>query len=84
MRKSGLPKRFPKGSKYVLEADGDYVRRYVECPDGRKVRLPKRKQIACHANLQDISIIPASDAQDKSIGDVALPHLLKTSFTNSH
>jgi hypothetical protein len=48
-----LPKRFPVGSKYVLESCGPFVRRYVEFPDGRKVPLPKRKVLPCtHASTQ--------------------------------
>jgi hypothetical protein len=51
-----LPKRFPVGSKYVLESCGPLVRRYVEFPDGRKVPLPKRKALPCaHARLRPSS-----------------------------
>jgi hypothetical protein len=42
-----LRKRFPVGSKYVVESCGPFVRRYVEFPDGRKVPLPKRKALLC-------------------------------------
>lgn len=35
--------RVPVGTKYVLEACGPFVRRYVEFPDGRKLALRKRK-----------------------------------------
>jgi hypothetical protein len=42
-----LPKRFPVGSKYVVESCGPVVRRYVECPDGRKFTLLKRKALPC-------------------------------------
>lgn len=39
-RLSRLPSRFPVGTKFVVEGrDGD-VKRYIEFPDGTKVRLP--------------------------------------------
>jgi hypothetical protein len=37
-----LPKRFPVGSKYVVESHGPVVSRYVEFPNGHKVMLAKR------------------------------------------
>ena len=52
--------RAPIGTKYVLEACGPYVRRYVEFPDGRKVTLPKRKAASCECSKYlEVSIIPA-------------------------
>jgi hypothetical protein len=42
-----LPKRFPVGTKYVVESRGSVVRRYVEFPDGRKITLPTRQAVAC-------------------------------------
>jgi hypothetical protein len=54
-----LPVRFPDGAKYVLEADGGMVRRYVEFPDGRRVTLASRKAMTCCAELHDVSIVPA-------------------------
>ena len=42
-----LPKRFPIGTKYVVESRGSVVRRYVEFPDGRKITLPTRQAVAC-------------------------------------
>ena len=38
-----LPKKYPDGTKYVVEAHGSFVRRYVEFPDGRKIHLSDRK-----------------------------------------
>ncbi len=59
MTKSGrLPTRFPEGAKYVLEAKGDRVRRYVEFPNGQKVRLRTRKAMTCCAGSTDTSIVP--------------------------
>jgi hypothetical protein len=56
---SRLPTRFPVGTKYVVEGRGLFVRRYVEFPNGRKVRLETRKASACTcAELQQISIAP--------------------------
>ena len=40
-RTSQLPDRFPVGSKYVLEAQGAFVTRYVEFPDGRRVETSR-------------------------------------------
>ena len=51
--------RAPIGTKYVIEACGRYVRRYVEFPSGRRVQLPKRKALSCTcAELQRIGIVP--------------------------
>ena len=38
-----LPRYFPDGSKYVVEACGAFVRRYVELPNGQKINLRPRK-----------------------------------------
>lgn len=42
---SGLPSRFPVGTKFVIEGrpggKGRVFRRYLEFPDGTRVRLPK-------------------------------------------
>jgi hypothetical protein len=54
-----LPVCFPVGSKYVLEACGPFVRRYVEFPNGRRVKLAKRKALPCGClEWQQISIVP--------------------------
>jgi hypothetical protein len=47
MRLTDLPKRFPAGTKYVLEARGPLVRRFVEFPDGHKLELDPRKALTC-------------------------------------
>jgi hypothetical protein len=58
-RSARLPARFPVGSKYVLEAGGTFVERYVEFPNGRKVRLSRRKALPCECwELQQVSIVP--------------------------
>jgi hypothetical protein len=46
-RATRLPKRIPVGTKYVLEAQGPLVRRYVEFPDGRRLELDPRKAQTC-------------------------------------
>jgi len=46
-----LPKRFPVGTKYVVESRGPVVRRYVKFPDGHKVILAKRKALLCNAGI---------------------------------
>ncbi len=38
-----LPERFPVGTKYVIEGrPGQVPTRFIEFPDGTKLRLPKR------------------------------------------
>ncbi len=39
---------FPSNTKYVLEASGSLVRRYIEFADGRKVELSPRKALTCN------------------------------------
>lgn len=41
-----MPIRFPVGTKYVLEGYGQFIRRYVEFPNGRRVKLKMRKGFA--------------------------------------
>jgi hypothetical protein len=53
---SHLSKRFPVGTKYVLEKRGPLVRRYVELPDGRRFQLSTRKALTC--TCADTSIAP--------------------------
>ncbi len=55
-RPSGLPKRFPAGSKYVVESHGGFVRRFVELPGGRKLKLASRKAQTC--DCMDTSLVP--------------------------
>jgi hypothetical protein len=39
-RISGLPSRFPVGTRYVIEGRGGHVHlRYLEFPDGRQIEL---------------------------------------------
>ena len=37
-----LPKRFPVGTKFVIEGKGKVYSRYLEFPDGTCVSLPAR------------------------------------------
>ena len=55
-----LPKRLPEGTKYVVESAGQFVRRFVELPNGRKIPLSTRKAQPCAR----IGIVPeqAADA----------------------
>jgi hypothetical protein len=54
-----LPTQFPVGSKYILESRGSFVQRWVEFPNGRTVRLSRRKMLPCERwELQQISIAP--------------------------
>lgn len=54
---SRLPARIPDGTKYVLESEGAIVRRFLEFPSGRKVRLTNRKAITCSCAKQRTSIV---------------------------
>ena len=57
MRRSPrLPKRFPVGTKYILESYGGFVRRYIEYPSGGRIELETRKALSC--GCFDSSIVP--------------------------
>ena len=61
MRRSPrLPKRFPVGTKYILESCGGFVRRYIEYPSGRRIELETRKALSC--GCFDSSIVPERGA----------------------
>ena len=64
-RLTRLPARFPANTKYVLEARGPYVRRYIEYPDGHKVELSPRKAATCHCAEQTLvpAMSPAADTK---------------------
>jgi hypothetical protein len=49
---SRLPKHLPAGTKYVLEARGPWVRRFVEWPDGHRLELDPRKSLRCRCLAQ--------------------------------
>jgi hypothetical protein len=60
MRHSDGLTRARVGTKYVVEAHGSFVWRYVEFPDGRTMALARRKAAACTClDHRSISIIPA-------------------------
>lgn len=63
-RKSNrLPKRFPVGSKYVVEGYGSFVGRFVELPNGFKINLATRKASVCgYAATQEANIVPTSSS----------------------
>jgi len=55
-RVNRLPERFPENTKYVLEARGSSVRRYIEFPDGRRTELASRKALTCRCQaLRDLT-----------------------------
>ena len=56
-----LPKRLPEGTKYVVESAGQFVRRFVELPNGRKIPLSTRKAQPCACG-ERISIVPEQTA----------------------
>jgi hypothetical protein len=47
-----MPEQFPENTKYVLEARGPVVRRYLEFPDGRKMELEPRRVSTCRCHAQ--------------------------------
>jgi hypothetical protein len=56
---SRTPRRYPVGTKYVLEARGPFVRRYVEFPNGRRIKLATRKALSCtYAEREKTTIVP--------------------------
>jgi hypothetical protein len=57
-KSSRLPAHIPDGTKYILEREGAIVRRFVEFPSGRKVRLTNRKAMTCSCAEQQTSIVP--------------------------
>jgi len=69
-RPARLPAHFPVGTKYVLEAHGPLVLRYVELPSGLRIQLASRRASTCVcAERQQIGIVPdpsAIAAQSKS------------------
>jgi hypothetical protein len=46
-RLTRLANRFPDNTKYVLEAHGPLVHRYIEFPDERRLELEPRKALTC-------------------------------------
>jgi hypothetical protein len=69
---SRLPRRFPEGTKYVVESDGPLVRRFVELPNGKKMILPSRKAISCGCGDR-VSIVPEqeiTEAESVKVGSV--------------
>jgi len=57
-RSSHLPMRFPLGSKYVVEARGLVIARYLEFPDGRRINLPMRKLLPRGCGGNETSVVP--------------------------
>ncbi len=54
-----IPKRFPAGTKYVLEGCGPFVRRYIEFPNGRRIKLATRMALSCTcAKREQTTIVP--------------------------
>ena len=63
-RLNRLPARFPADTRYVLEAHGAVVRRFIEYPDGLKVELKPRKALTCLC--ADSALVPPLDAGDRA------------------
>ena len=62
-----LPKSFPDGTTYVVEARGAMIRRYVVFPNGRKVNLRSRKPVRCDYRDANVSIVPERSALDAPV-----------------
>ena len=65
-RPARLPTHFPVGTKYVLEVRGRLVRRHVELPNGRRIRLEPRRASAC-VIVPDPSAIAAPSKPQRAI-----------------
>jgi hypothetical protein len=65
--KTRLPKHLPEGTKYVVESCGEFVRRFIELPNGKKIPLPNRKAQTC-GHAERVSIVPEQsvDAEIKA------------------
>lgn len=62
---SYLKRRFPVGTKYVIESCGPFVRRHIELPSGERIRLSPRKALMCACAEQRTGIMPEQlDALD--------------------
>ena len=59
-----LPARLPVGTRYVLEARGAEVHRYVELPNGRRISLPVRATAVCTAG--EASLVPPLPSAKKA------------------
>ena len=60
---SRLPRRLPEGTKYVVESDGAWVRRFVELPSGKKIILRSRRASRCGCG-ERVSIVPGQEVQE--------------------
>lgn len=60
-RSKRLLSHLPPGTKYVLESHGPWVHRYVEFPDGHRVRLPVRKAQVCTC-AAETTLVPAHES----------------------
>jgi hypothetical protein len=63
--KTRLPKRLPVGTKYVVESRGEFVRRFVELPNGDRIDLPTRKAHTCDC-AEQVSIVPEQAPRRRS------------------
>jgi hypothetical protein len=66
---SHLPTRYPVGTKYVLEGRGPFVQRYVEFPNGRRIKLATRKALSCNAERELPTIVPDQFAVELDASD---------------
>ena len=75
-RASHLPTRFSVGTKYVLEGRGPFVLRYVEFPNGRRIKLATRKSLPCTcAERERTNVVP-----DQFAGEFDAPEFHRRIF----
>ncbi len=74
---SGLPSRFPVGTKFVIEGrpggNGRVFSRYLEFPDGTRVRLPRHGGKAESRVTAGPAALPC-DAQPPSLSRLVSSH----------
>jgi hypothetical protein len=65
---SRVRNEYPDRTKYIVEAHGDIVKRYVEYPNGCRVELSNRKSHRCSLADTVASIVPdQADEGGKSL-----------------
>ena len=79
---SYLNRRFPVGTKYVIESRGSFVLRHIELPNGRRVRLPKRRALTCTCAERQTSIVPEQIINAIDDGQIFAPSHLRLTATN--
>lgn len=61
------------GTKYVLEACGPVVLRYIEFPNGRRIKLATREALTCTCTERQTTIAPDHSAD--ALGTPSFPRI---------